>query len=60
MVYVSCDPMTLARDLRELRARGLELRRAAGVDLMPQTFHIESLALLERSDQRNAASGSAA
>ena len=48
IVYVSCDPMTLARDLREAREQGFRLRRVAALDLMPQTYHIESVALLER------------
>jgi 23S rRNA (uracil1939-C5)-methyltransferase len=42
-VYVSCDPPTLARDLRLL---GLPLRWATPVDLMPQTFHVEVVAAL--------------
>ena len=48
VVYVSCDPMTLARDLREARQAGLPVERAAGFDLLPQSYHIEAVALLER------------
>jgi 23S rRNA (uracil1939-C5)-methyltransferase len=48
LVHVSCDPMTLARDLRELQGQGFRLIRVAGLDLMPQTFHLEAVALLER------------
>jgi 23S rRNA (uracil1939-C5)-methyltransferase len=49
VVYVSCDPMTLARDLRRMARRGLAPRAAQGLDMMPQTFHIEGLTLLERT-----------
>jgi len=48
VVYVSCDPMTLARDLRGLVQQGFRLERAVGLDLMPQTFHLEAIALATR------------
>ena len=48
IVYVSCDPSTLARDLARLTARGYRLSRLRLVDLFPQTFHIETIATLER------------
>lgn len=43
VVYVSCDPMTLGRDAAELAALGLVPRRAVPVDLMPQTYHVETV-----------------
>jgi len=48
VVYVSCDPATLARDLGELSARGYRPRWARPIDLMPQTAHVEVVAALER------------
>jgi 23S rRNA (uracil1939-C5)-methyltransferase len=50
VVYVSCDPQTLGRDARLLAASGLRLRQAVALDLMPQTFHVEVVALFERLD----------
>ncbi len=46
--YVSCDPATLARDLTPLLAAGYRVEEAHLFDLFPQTFHIESVLLLER------------
>ena len=43
LIYVSCDPATLARDLRVLSAAGYEIDQAHMVDLFPQTFHLESV-----------------
>jgi 23S rRNA (uracil1939-C5)-methyltransferase len=49
LVYVSCEPSTHARDITALVRGGYRVRRAAIVDMFPQTYHIESVALLERS-----------
>jgi 23S rRNA (uracil1939-C5)-methyltransferase len=44
--YVSCDPATLARDLRVLMQAGYRIREMHLLDLFPQTFHIETVVLL--------------
>jgi 23S rRNA (uracil1939-C5)-methyltransferase len=49
LVYVSCEPSTHARDVATLVRGGYRVRRAAIVDMFPQTYHVETIALLERS-----------
>lgn len=48
VVYVSCDPATLARDVARFREVGYVLRRAVPVDMFPRTAHCETVALLEK------------
>jgi 23S rRNA (uracil1939-C5)-methyltransferase len=48
VIYVSCDPATLARDLVPLLAAGYRVERADIVDLFPQTYHVESVVQLVR------------
>ena len=46
VVYVSCDPATLARDLKVLCGKGYELERVRAVDMFPMTVHVETVCLL--------------
>ncbi len=48
IVYVSCDPATLARDLRSLVRAGYVIDQTLLVDLFPQTFHLETVVRLRR------------
>ena len=48
IVYVSCDPATLGRDVKLLAQRGYAARRAAAVDLFPGTAHVETVVQLVR------------
>ncbi len=49
VVYVSCNPATLARDLAVLAAAGWRLERLAPFDMFPQTHHLETVALMVRN-----------
>lgn len=53
IVYVSCDPATLARDVKVLGENGYAVRRVRAVDMFPQGGHVESVCLLHRRDKAN-------
>jgi len=48
IIYVSCDPSTLSRDLRQFIENGFKLKKVKLIDMFPQTYHIESISVLER------------
>ena len=50
IVYVSCDPATLARDVKRLEELGYRAVKGQGVDLFPRTAHVETVVLLEKEN----------
>lgn len=52
VVYVACDPVALARDVATFRAAGYETTGVAGLDLFPNSHHVEAVATLTRSAPR--------
>ena len=50
VVYVSCDPATLARDLKYLCGQGYVLERVRAVDMFPETVHVETVVLLSKGE----------
>ena len=48
MVYISCKPTSLARDLEVFEAAGYKVKRATAVDQFPNTVHIETVVLMSR------------
>jgi 23S rRNA (uracil1939-C5)-methyltransferase len=56
IVYVSCDPATLARDAKLLCERGYQLDYAQPLDMFPQTHHVETVAVfVERASHARSA-----
>ena len=51
IVYVSCDPATLARDVALLKERGYELKTAQAADLFPRCAHVETVCLMSRKEK---------
>ena len=52
LVYVSCNPATLVRDLKILTDKGFSLVKATPVDMFPRTPHVETVVLLSRSGEK--------
>ncbi|MBQ7173011.1 MAG: 23S rRNA (uracil(1939)-C(5))-methyltransferase RlmD [Clostridia bacterium] len=57
IVYVSCNPDTLARDCRILSDLGYQIGKVTPVDLFPRTGHVESVVLLSRNDLKDSQEG---
>ena len=53
IVYVSCDPATLGRDVALLKARGYKLKNALAADLFPRCSHVESIVCMARNGFRD-------
>ena len=51
IVYVSCDPSTLARDLKILEGKGYKVIEVQPVDMFPQSFHVETVVKMSRKDK---------
>ena len=54
LVYVSCNPATLARDIKRFDECGYELCKVSAVDMFPRTAHVETVALLSNVNRRKA------
>ncbi len=50
IVYVSCDPATLGRDVKRFAEHGYQVRKAVAVDMFPRTAHVETVALLTKAE----------
>lgn len=48
LIYISCDPSTLARDLKELTEKGFKIKSIKPFDMFPNTYHVENVAILEK------------
>lgn len=51
VVYVSCDPATLARDLKQFGEYGYDCKKVQPIDLFPRTSHVETVVLLTRNEK---------
>lgn len=51
VLYISCDPATLARDLKQFLSAGYRLESIAAFDMFPQTYHVETMTVLRRTQR---------
>ena len=51
IIYISCNPATLARDLKILAAAGYTAGKVHPVDMFPHTSHVETVVLMSRVDK---------
>ena len=51
IAYISCDPATLARDVSRLHIQGYQLQKSTPFDMFPQTYHIESVNIFQRTSR---------
>ena len=51
MIYISCKPTSLARDLQVFLERGYEVKKICCVDMFPNTVHVETVILMSRKDK---------
>lgn len=51
IIYISCDPTTLARDSKEIVAGGYQISQCIPVDMFPHTFHVESITLFTKGNK---------
>ncbi len=51
IIYISCDPSSLARDLKTFKAEDYEIVSVHGFDMFPQTYHVETMTVLRRTQR---------
>ena len=49
LIYISCNPQTLARDINRFQNKGYDFRKISAVDMFPQTMHVETVVLMSRN-----------
>ena len=52
LIYVSCNPATLARDVKYLEENGFQVEKVQPVDMFPNTVHVETVCLMSRVEEK--------